>query len=167
MRWAFAVQRLLSASGQGCYTSKMKRYLISSILFTGVLFSTAQLAVGIKCYECNTVADPKCGSDTVRQLNLSQCPSNATRCFSYRQEGIFYSYTNEKYEPGLRILRGCSTVTEVDSGTCIARSGQAQSMRVRYCSCNKDDCNSVLLDLKASAPLIFALQLFLFISGRY
>ncbi|BHF58319.1 hypothetical protein SprV_0100127100 [Sparganum proliferum] len=79
------------------------------ILLTGVLLSTTHLTVGINCFNCSSVEDSKCGSDTVHQLRPIQCDPKFTRCFSYRQEGVFYSYQNDKYESGLRILRGCST----------------------------------------------------------
>ncbi|XP_066582999.1 UPAR/Ly6 domain-containing protein crok [Prorops nasuta] len=115
----------------------------SILVLLCVLITTFQHGYAIICYKCNSEYDPRCGDPfdpySLGTVNCSFQPRldhlsqyEPTICRKISQ--IVYGQT--------RVVRGCGYLTdEKDDGACQRRSG-THDVKVNYCSCNGDLCNS-------------------------
>uniref|UniRef100_A0A1L8DNU2 Putative conserved secreted protein n=2 Tax=Nyssomyia neivai TaxID=330878 RepID=A0A1L8DNU2_9DIPT len=132
-------------------------FLISCVT---ILFAICiQQGLSIKCWECRSDEDPKCGdpfdnstlsiTDCAQSLPLEHLPGvRATMCRKIRQ----------KAQGKWRYFRSCAYMGEPgiegDERFCLMRTG-TYNIFLEYCTCNsKDGCNTASLPRVGSTLLL-------------
>lgn len=100
-----------------------------------------QTGLAIKCFECNSHNDSRCGVDPVPDLLKKDCSEHAnglkyTMCRKIVQNIEFEVNGNP---PDLRVIRSCGWDDSSYKGRCYQRSGFGGRQEV--CSCLEDYCN--------------------------
>ncbi|KAF4533560.1 hypothetical protein B566_EDAN001046 [Ephemera danica] len=108
----------------------------------------------IKCYQCNSEYDPRCGDpfdsysigevDCDRKPRLEHVNYNASLCRK----------TSQKVNGKLRTIRTCGYLpAENDQLTCVHRSGTYE-VHINYCACKGDLCNGANIPREVSISLL-------------
>ncbi|CAL8082639.1 unnamed protein product [Calicophoron daubneyi] len=124
-------------------------YWLYSVIFIWAT-ADAESAVGfgsnLKCYQCNSLTQPRCADffDN-RTMILTPCPNdgrNYSRCLKMIQEMYLNGIWTRRY------VRSCAVTGEIgweDGRWCKDYLG-VYRVKVRYCNCNnKNGCNGTSL----------------------
>ncbi|KAK8751354.1 hypothetical protein OTU49_014356, partial [Cherax quadricarinatus] len=99
---------------------------------------------GIRCWECNSSFDPRCGETHFDSSTLDTVDCNQLkRDHLHGMEAIYCRKIVQRIESEVRTVRGCGWLEERKApvGGCYTRTGTKEVM-ITYCHCNHDNCNS-------------------------
>nr|XP_045606914.1 uncharacterized protein LOC123763680 [Procambarus clarkii] len=143
----------------------MNKTLLGSAVLVTFLGLFIRQGLGIRCWECNSSFDPRCGEthfdpSTLDTVDCNQLKQNHL----IGAEAIYCRKIVQRIETEVRTVRGCGWVEEKKApvGSCYTRTGTKDVM-VTYCHCNEDNCNSgnsVMSCLGLATALLILIKLF-------
>ncbi|XP_071532617.1 UPAR/Ly6 domain-containing protein crok-like [Panulirus ornatus] len=143
----------------------MNKSLFGSAVLVTLLGLLVRQGWGIRCWECNSAFDPRCGeshfdSNTLDTVDCDQL----NRRHLAGKDAIYCRKIVQSIQNEVRTVRGCGWLEETKApvGGCYTRTGTKDIM-VTYCHCDHDECNSgntVMASVGLAAVVLMLTKLF-------
>lgn len=143
-----------------------RNMLTLTLTLLGFLLANFSSVSGIKCWECNSAYDKRCGdpfnnytSELVdcdqKQSDLSHLPLNNGTPYT----ATICRKTVQTVRADVRVIRSCGWIPNppnLEGRDCYTRTGTNQVM-VYHCACKEDGCNAAPQTFASFILLLFSL----------
>ncbi|XP_042242012.1 uncharacterized protein LOC121879420 isoform X2 [Homarus americanus] len=142
----------------------MNKYIVGSAVLITLLGVFVRQGWGLRCWECNSAFDPRCGETHFDSSTLDTVDCNQLEISHLNTTPIYCRKIIQRIQEEVRTVRGCGWLQEkkVHAGGCYTRTGTKDIM-ITYCHCEENNCNSgnsVLVSMGLAAVLLVLTKIF-------